>query len=265
MLKDLPRNDPRLVENYYWNIVEAFPDALFEEDMGEEDTSVFRFKQTKFARWVGDRIDFNELLIACQRGDVETELVVQFYQDIGYSLCGFVEIWGEYLKEILDDLHTNEKASYPKELVCNLCNRLISLDREGLFYLHHKAEENYLVCPQSNKRPEKFVVANAEGEKETIDTVNLQTGRKVKEENDLEEYMKGHRRTVVSSQPFPTAPMYLSTESPLTKREEIAKSNLAALIIKFGIFDETYNRRWLVEKAFELADMFLEVGGISNG
>lgn len=140
-----------------------------------------------------------------------------------------------------------------KELVCHLCNRRIPLDREGKFYLHHKAEGNYEVCYQSNERPEKYVVDGG-----TVDTVNLKTGRKVREENELEEYMKGNRRTLVSSQPFPIIPTYLSTEPPLTKREEVAKSNLAALIIKHGIFDETYNRKWLVEKSIEMADLLLE-------
>jgi hypothetical protein len=186
MIKDLARNDSRLKE-HYGHILEAFPDAKFEEDT---DGSVFRFKRTDFSKWVADNIDLNAMAIAYATDKIELEEYMKFYQDKGSSICHFEETFGEEIAQILVEKRSAKSSKDP--------------DQE---YMKER----------------------------------------------LERYKKSLQRELSP------APTYITTQEPLTKREEIAKSNLNALIIKFGIYDETHNRQWMVNQAFTMADMFLEL------
>ena len=58
---------------------------------------VLRYEANTATRWACDHSDLNELWMAFYRGEIALWDLVEFYRDIGYSLQGFDEIWGERL------------------------------------------------------------------------------------------------------------------------------------------------------------------------
>jgi hypothetical protein len=54
-----------------------------------------RFKPNLALVWVREHsaVNMNDIWDACAAGRFPAEDLVQFYRDIGYSLCGFVEVW----------------------------------------------------------------------------------------------------------------------------------------------------------------------------
>lgn len=90
----LPKDDPVLLE-HYGDFVRLFPDAVFVAVDG-----VYRFQKKKLACWLGDHVSLNDMIAAYQRGAFPLEEYMQFYQDIGYSLCGFADIsaFGDFLR-----------------------------------------------------------------------------------------------------------------------------------------------------------------------
>lgn len=58
------------------------------------------FKSRPLVRWLCDQIDLNKMWLACGQGAFSENALMQFYRDIGYSLGGFEEIWGEVLDAI---------------------------------------------------------------------------------------------------------------------------------------------------------------------
>lgn len=61
---------------------------------------VLRYKVNPMMRWLSDHVDLNEMWIAYRQGAWDRDTFMQFYRDIGYSLGGFEEIWGEDLDEM---------------------------------------------------------------------------------------------------------------------------------------------------------------------
>ena len=63
-----------------------------------EINDTFQFEGTKIVQWLMNhaRVDLNDMFIAFQEGIIPKEEMKQFYRDIGYSLCGFEEIWDKY-------------------------------------------------------------------------------------------------------------------------------------------------------------------------
>lgn len=100
----LPKDDPQLLA-YYGDLVELFPDAVF-----VRTGTVYRFKSKKLAVWFCDKMhqlfesrrspvpfDMNQMAIDYHKGMFSLEEYMQFYQDIGYSLSGFIEAFGTRL------------------------------------------------------------------------------------------------------------------------------------------------------------------------
>ncbi len=76
----------------YSDVLEAFPDAVIVKDKD----GVLRFKQNELLRHVTDTsLDLNALSVAFENGEFSGDEYMRFYQDIGYSLCGFCECFPE--------------------------------------------------------------------------------------------------------------------------------------------------------------------------
>ena len=97
--KILSKDDPELLE-HYGNLVNYFPNATFIED----ESGVYRFKSNKLIRWLIDNahecgrkcpVNLNSMAIAYDHGVFTLEEYMKFYQDLGYSLSGFMEIFGD--------------------------------------------------------------------------------------------------------------------------------------------------------------------------
>lgn len=71
------------------------PDVEIVESM----SGTYRFRADSLVRWLVDskRIDLNQMCIDFQRGRFTLDDYMRFYRGLGYSLCGFIEIFGEYL------------------------------------------------------------------------------------------------------------------------------------------------------------------------
>jgi hypothetical protein len=63
----------------------------------EWDGNVIRFKANAAVRWVSRKIDLNALSIASQDADWPIQDVMTFYRMMGYSLSGFMDIFGDHL------------------------------------------------------------------------------------------------------------------------------------------------------------------------
>jgi len=62
------------------------------------DDGILRYEAKTIARWIGDHVDLNEMWTAYRNGAFSRDEFMQFYRDIGYSLGGFEEVWGEELE-----------------------------------------------------------------------------------------------------------------------------------------------------------------------
>jgi hypothetical protein len=66
-----------------------------------DEQGVLRYVTNPLVRWLEDRVSLNDMWIVYRRKGAWTrEQFMQFYRDIGYSLSGFEEIWGEELAEM---------------------------------------------------------------------------------------------------------------------------------------------------------------------
>lgn len=97
--------------------------VIFNHDIAEDDSGMWRWKQNRFmchfrggqgpfyvgAYYRGDRtktyrgsVDLNVLWFDLGHKTFAVEEMMKFYMQIGYSLCGFVEVWGEREASELD-------------------------------------------------------------------------------------------------------------------------------------------------------------------
>ena len=97
----VPHDDPVLVKDYS-DLMEKMPaDVIIVETEG----GVYRFKENSLVCWLTTPVpptdnvlvDLNLLYIAYDRGAFTLEDYMAFYRDMGYSLCGFIEIFGSEL------------------------------------------------------------------------------------------------------------------------------------------------------------------------
>ena len=86
--EEVPRDDPSLNEHYF-DLIDGTDHPVILDSKG-----VYRWKANPLIQWIADRIDLNEMNIAHEKGMFSREDLKQFYRDMGYSLCGFADIWG---------------------------------------------------------------------------------------------------------------------------------------------------------------------------
>ena len=77
-----------------------FQASLTDHPVVMDKHGVLRYKASPIHGWLCDHIDLNEMSVAYQQGAFGRDEFMQFYRDIGYSLGGFEEIWGEELDEM---------------------------------------------------------------------------------------------------------------------------------------------------------------------
>lgn len=61
---------------------------------------MLRYQLNRLVDWLATHININEMWLLYQRGAWDRETFMQFYRDIGYSLAGFEDVWGEALDEM---------------------------------------------------------------------------------------------------------------------------------------------------------------------
>ncbi len=59
-----------------------------------DDSGVLRHPPKPLMRWLADHVDLNALWIAWQKGALSLVELQAFYRDMGYSLCGFEDLFG---------------------------------------------------------------------------------------------------------------------------------------------------------------------------
>ena len=111
----VPKDDPCL-NKHYAKLVALFPNATFICD----DNGVYRFQTKPLMRWICDRMseDFeymwmrnrvecpcslNSMAKAYHRKEFSLEEYMQFYMNIGYSLSGFYEVFGDEIDILMKD------------------------------------------------------------------------------------------------------------------------------------------------------------------
>lgn len=78
-----------------------FSATLTDHPIVRDADGTLRYQQNPLIRWLCDEIDLNRMWVEYRRHHTWTqEQFMQFYRDIGYSLSGFEEIWGEALDEM---------------------------------------------------------------------------------------------------------------------------------------------------------------------
>jgi len=97
MVIPLDRDNPVLVANYA-DILRAFPHATFENVDG-----VYRFTQKPVMRWLCDHVDLNRMRIDFEISHpFSLAEYMQFYQDIGFSICGFMDVFHDELNAMME-------------------------------------------------------------------------------------------------------------------------------------------------------------------
>lgn len=77
-----------------------------------EINEVYRFQANKLFDWVSSQISLNDMREAFLEGKFDIKEYVYFYMDIGYSLCGFEDVWGGEIDNVLGikrDAETGEE------------------------------------------------------------------------------------------------------------------------------------------------------------
>ena len=84
-----------------------FQASLSEHPIIRDEYGMFRYQLNPLTSWLLDHVDLNEMCRLYQLGLWSRDVFMQFYRDIGYSLSGFEDVWGEELEE-MDNEHKAE-------------------------------------------------------------------------------------------------------------------------------------------------------------
>lgn len=101
-MRPVLRTDRTLV-NHYADVLQVFPDAEF-----VMDGKVLRFRPKGIVNWLlndvrsgGAGVDLNEMAKAYQLGHFSMDEYMEFYQGIGYSVSGFLDIFHEEVARLV--------------------------------------------------------------------------------------------------------------------------------------------------------------------
>jgi hypothetical protein len=87
------RSVPKIQEDY-GDLLALYPDHPISRYNG-----AVRWVSNPLMRWIGHHgMIMNDMAVAYQHGIFSLDDYTKFYRDIGYSLSGFIEIFGEELK-----------------------------------------------------------------------------------------------------------------------------------------------------------------------
>lgn len=68
-------------------------DAISKQAELIKDGTVIRFKPNRAILFAQSRVNLNDMWVEAQRNDWPTEDLKLFYRGMGYSLCGFLDIF----------------------------------------------------------------------------------------------------------------------------------------------------------------------------
>lgn len=91
------RYDSHMQEEY-GDLLAWFPDHPVKYYNG-----AVRWVHSPLMRWISDQAILNDMCVAAQQEVFGLDEYMKFYRDIGYSLSGFVEVFGETLWPREDD------------------------------------------------------------------------------------------------------------------------------------------------------------------
>ncbi len=74
----------------------------------ENGKPVWRFEEKRIMKWLQRHIDLNDMRIAFLDGVFSKDDYKQFYRDIGYSLCGFEEVFSQLEQNEDEECEDNE-------------------------------------------------------------------------------------------------------------------------------------------------------------
>ncbi len=100
-VKRIVPHDDEIIQENYKHIVDMFPDCVVVED----DGGVYRFQPNNLLRYIIDNENMSDtrnsvLTRAClayHRGHCTLQEWAKFNMDIGYSLCGWLDIFSDRL------------------------------------------------------------------------------------------------------------------------------------------------------------------------
>ncbi len=96
MTRIVPRDDPVLVQHYADLLATQPADAV----IVETPDKVYRFQSDPLLMYlhVSHKIDLNRMCMHHQKGVLSLSDYMRYYRGIGYSLSGFIEIFGDSLE-----------------------------------------------------------------------------------------------------------------------------------------------------------------------
>lgn len=79
--------------------------SITDHSIVKDEEGTLRYQENTLITWLHDiyHIDMNNLWVAYRRKVFTRDEFMQFYRDIGYSLSGFEEVWGDALDEMVPD------------------------------------------------------------------------------------------------------------------------------------------------------------------
>jgi hypothetical protein len=82
-----------------------FQASLSKHRIIEDEHGTYRYEQNRLIDWLwrSGKVDLNVMRIAYCHGAFSREEYMQFYRDMGYSLSGFEEIFGEELDKMEEE------------------------------------------------------------------------------------------------------------------------------------------------------------------
>lgn len=76
-----------------------------------ENDGILRFKRNKLIRYLHDKHhhDMNNMWELIENDMLDKNDLVKYYIDIGYTLCGFEEVWEKYIDKVLNNARKKRK------------------------------------------------------------------------------------------------------------------------------------------------------------
>ena len=117
-MRIIPHDDKKLIEKYNDHLIFCQkigrPNIVFIED----DQGAYRYQENKFINYIKNNIDLIKMWNDYYRGEIDCLDLIYFYQDSGYSLCGFEQIFNTEIDRVLGvkrDPQTGEEITRRRE------------------------------------------------------------------------------------------------------------------------------------------------------
>lgn len=100
-----------------------FQVSLSDHPVITDPDGILRYQAKPITRWLRHQVNLTTMQGAYNAGYFSRQQFMQFYREIGYSLTGFQEIWGEVLDEMENQTTTcpDCSATIPNDGICWYC------------------------------------------------------------------------------------------------------------------------------------------------